>query len=312
MKYEKNKKFNRIIFGSLLAIMALMVACTTTPSADVAPQVPQIPAVQIPDAASSSVIPAINLRSYSAEAIEGDSSAIMWSLKSESPLMATHTAIHYDIVSHPGSFGTEIGPADSGYPSLTSEYASGSFGIPSDFSTGIIIPKGDMVYFRAHAMIDGMNYWTDEYTIKIMPRQAESQAIPAAPAVPAAVMTPFDGAPYDEYFFSADNKGIYPAELNLTQGDNVKFTFRVLQDNSNPDGLEFTTLLRDVWGTTKTVPVGGTSSVYFTAQSSFKFGVYIPGGVLEQVATITVLDEKGNILGSSAIGDSGMSGGYSY
>jgi hypothetical protein len=81
---------------------------------------------------------------------------------------ATHTAIHYDFTSHSGDLGTEDGPSAAGYPELTTEFASGNFPLPDDFSTQITPMRSGALYLRAHAIIDGKNYWTEETTISIM------------------------------------------------------------------------------------------------------------------------------------------------
>lgn len=94
---------------------------------------------------------------------------IYWEIGSELSRTITHTAIHYDIKSHPETFTFEDGPQDSGYPFLTTEYTLGNFSVPGEFTAGFIVPNtANNIYFRAHAIIDGKNYWTEEQSIGIV------------------------------------------------------------------------------------------------------------------------------------------------
>ena len=114
------------------------------------------------------VMPTISVVAVPSFVKEGELIRVSWKIESEKPLTATHTAIHYDVASYPGVFTTEIGPQASGYPSLTKEYASGEFPVPDEFLTSFNIPEGaDRVYFRAHTIIEGNNYWTDEKGIGV-------------------------------------------------------------------------------------------------------------------------------------------------
>ncbi len=93
--------------------------------------------------------------------------SISWKVQSFTTTQITHTAVHYDYASHPGEFGFDIGPAQSGYPLLTQEYKSGSFNIPDTFTASITGDKEGVLYLRAHAIIGGKNYWAEEKELEI-------------------------------------------------------------------------------------------------------------------------------------------------
>ncbi len=94
---------------------------------------------------------------------------VTWNIKS--PLMKIlHTAVHYDYASHPGILGKDVTPEQAGYPTLTTEFASGNFTVPRAFQAQILPDKEGMLYLRAHAIVDGKHYWTEERTAEIKSR----------------------------------------------------------------------------------------------------------------------------------------------
>lgn len=86
-----------------------------------------------------------------------------------SPTSINHTSIHFGNVSEPGQLGTDIAPSDTKYTDLVKEFASGNFDIPLQFVGNAQIAKTGTYYLRGHAVIDGKNYWTDEYTLEVLP-----------------------------------------------------------------------------------------------------------------------------------------------
>lgn len=112
--------------------------------------------------------PTISIIDSPESAKEGHNVRIVWGIRSDVPKSATHTAVHYDLLSHAGDFGTKIAPGISGYPFMTQEYIQGAYPVPGKYYTDFRAPFGvKSIYFRAHSIIDGMNYWTDEQMIRI-------------------------------------------------------------------------------------------------------------------------------------------------
>lgn len=100
----------------------------------------------------------VEVLSAPAAAAAGKSFEVSWRVNSPVQKNIPHTAIHYgpDSKSEPLTL--------TSYPSLT-PVQNGT--IPADFSTNITISRTGIIYFRAHAIIDGTNYWSDEKMIAV-------------------------------------------------------------------------------------------------------------------------------------------------
>ena len=93
-----------------------------------------------------------------ATAVTGKSFDVIWRVNSPSEKTIPHTAIHYG----PQSQAEPLTLAS--YPSLTTAQ-NGT--IPANFSAKIIINTTGTIYFRAHAIVDGVQYWSPERTITV-------------------------------------------------------------------------------------------------------------------------------------------------
>jgi hypothetical protein len=100
----------------------------------------------------------VEVLSAPAAAAAGKSFEVSWRVNSPVQKNIPHTAIHYgpDSKSEPLTL--------TSYPSLT-PVQNGT--IPADFKANITISKTGIIYFRAHAIIDGVNYWSEEKMITI-------------------------------------------------------------------------------------------------------------------------------------------------
>jgi hypothetical protein len=91
-------------------------------------------------------------------AIPGKSFDVIWRVNSPDEKTIPHTAVHYGPQS-------EAEPLTlTSYPNLTPPQ-NGM--IPANFSAKIIINSTGITYFRAHAIIDGVNYWSPEKNITV-------------------------------------------------------------------------------------------------------------------------------------------------
>ena len=240
-----------VLFVCILIIF--LAGCQVEEVPEPAPEEP-VPVKKI------EVVPSVSLISVPTSVKDNESLAVRWKIDSEGPLTALHTAIHYDITSRPGTFTTEVGPQDSGYITLTKEYASGEFSVPDEFSAQFSIPRGiDNMYLRAHAIIDGKNYWTDETVVNVE-NVVIKPVIPPAPKV-------------KEFVIEGDDDALYPDTITVKKGDAVKITFLVRTKEVYFGGLDFRS---DVWGTTNKIKKGGNATVEFTADKSFEFKSYWP------------------------------------
>jgi plastocyanin len=71
----------------------------------------------------------------------------------------THTAVHWDSVPHP----EPTGPAEYGDNLTAPEQGT----IPANFSAELSFAEAGTYYYRAHAIIEGENYWSEEQTVAV-------------------------------------------------------------------------------------------------------------------------------------------------
>ncbi len=205
------------------------------------------------------------------DAIVDETFSITWRIESETKTIP-HTAVHYDYSSHAGSFGTDVTPGASGYTELTPDFAQGSFDIPNTFTVSITPTRSDesgMLYFRTHAIIDGMQYWTDERSIPLTEREVISEEQEEM----QAQVTSFTIYADDKGFYNINGDKI--TEINVNNGENVKIKFNVWQVGVYYGGLDFRSP-ESVWGDTKRVLPGASTTVEFTASETFEVKSYWP------------------------------------
>lgn len=109
--------------------------------------------------------PVIAVATPHTAARSGEQLAVIWVVSERAGDVASHAAIHWGTASMPGKLGPEVAPADVPYTSLTPEFAQGGFPLPDDFTAHVTFPEPGTYYYRAHAIVGGSNYWTDEYVI---------------------------------------------------------------------------------------------------------------------------------------------------
>ena len=162
---------NKLLAIGFLSLLLIVSGCVQPPSTT-------SPGTTPPTPPATNEVPSIYL-SYgtSSSATEGQPVSFGWDIGADTGGVlqgagfgATHTAVHFDTVSHSGSWGTDVTPAQSGYADFTKEYASGNYAFPATFNGTAIAPAGGsgLLYFRAHAIIDGKNYWTPEQSIPLL------------------------------------------------------------------------------------------------------------------------------------------------
>ncbi|MBI4434718.1 hypothetical protein HY635_02790 [Candidatus Uhrbacteria bacterium] len=107
------------------------------------------------------------VQSPPAGARAGTPTAFTWEVRAPVGATATHTAVHWGTSSTSGDLGTEVAPGAAGYPNLLPDYAQGNFSLPRTFSGAITFPTAGTSYYRAHAIIDGKNHWSPEYSVVV-------------------------------------------------------------------------------------------------------------------------------------------------
>lgn len=116
----------------------------------------------------------VDILNAPASALVGKSFDVIWKVNSPVQKTIPHTAIHYG----PDSQGEPL--TLSSYPNLTTAQTGT---IPSNFSVKMILNNTGTTYFRAHAIVDGIHYWSSERTISITgsPAEIKLTSVPKRP-----------------------------------------------------------------------------------------------------------------------------------
>ena len=107
---------------------------------------------------------AVSLAVLPKEATGGGTVTFTWKIEGL-PTTINHTSVHYGFISNPGKLSAEVKPTDTKYTDMVSDFANGKYDIPLAFTGNTKIASAGAYFFRAHALINGKNYWTDEYTL---------------------------------------------------------------------------------------------------------------------------------------------------
>lgn len=154
----------KIIFWiASIAIVSLLISgCVSTPTGTpTGTPTPVVTPVMTPTATPTPApTPATSIMVLTAPAtaVAGQSFVVSWRVNNPTQINIPHTAVHYGPVSKSEPLTL------SSYPSLTKP--QGGI-IPADFNANITINNAGIIYFRAHAIINGTNYWGDEQMITI-------------------------------------------------------------------------------------------------------------------------------------------------
>jgi cytochrome c553 len=110
-------------------------------------------------------VPTVTIKNIPASVSEISQIEILWAVSGEG-MSASHNEIHYGPKSNPGTLGTDV-DSPAGYSSLTTEFSSGDYQLPMDFSTTITPEGTGTIYLRAHSVIDGKHYWSEEKEVVV-------------------------------------------------------------------------------------------------------------------------------------------------
>jgi hypothetical protein len=102
----------------------------------------------------------INVTSYPLNVIEGTNFTIQFEVSGGTNQgNISHAAVHW---------GSKSGGEDIKDYGRFSKVYTGR--VPQKFSVELIAPESGIIYFRAHALIDGADVYSNEYEIRINPR----------------------------------------------------------------------------------------------------------------------------------------------
>lgn len=190
----------------ILAVFAalIMAGCTPEPPAGQAVE-PQITATTAPD------------RGTVGEKIEFN-----WGITAEEGTVATSTAVRYGKGSTPGELGRDVAPADTTYDGAPTAHVS--VPLPDTFTSALWTGSKGTLYYRFHAVINGENYWSEEYSIEIAPEAEEIEVV--EPTIPDVSPTPEPEPESEEaelHVIIVKDDVFDPDELTIKVGDTVQW-----------------------------------------------------------------------------------------
>lgn len=192
---------------------------------------------------------------------------INWKVNSVSQISIPHTAVHYG----PGHVPDPKGPQD--YPNASS-FLSGT--IPGAFSADLKIDKAGTYYFRAHAIINGANFWSDEKAITV-------KAVSPQPAP----------APSVSYSLEADDSGFYFANgtsvssISAPANSSMTLTLKTRVQNVYYGGLDYRS---QKFNSPSVAPGGNWTSPSVMVDGDFSIVSYWPSsGVSKAILNIVAV-----------------------
>jgi len=156
---------------ALLAVVVLLSGCVGQP-ANQAGSSGNTPTGAAIAAASAGVA----VLTAPAKVVENTRFPVTWKVSTPDASAITETVLYYDRLSHAGAAPTAMQPSMLKYASVTPKQKGT---VPATF-TDYVAPgaaAGDTtgkIYFRAYALVGGLNYWSDEYAVEVAPKPAVS------------------------------------------------------------------------------------------------------------------------------------------
>jgi hypothetical protein len=178
----------KIIFwmAAIAIVSSLISGCVSAPQGTPTPVVTPVMTPTPTATATPMTTPAptpgasVVVLTAPATAVAGQGFVVSWRVNNPTQVTIPHTAVHYgpDSKSEPLTLKS--------YPNLT-PVQNGT--IPADFSSNITISQPGIIYYRAHAIIEGANIWSDERTITITAPANVSSMATQAPTATATTST---------------------------------------------------------------------------------------------------------------------------
>lgn len=105
----------------------------------------------------------IEVLDYPAQVSDDQPFVVKWRIDGE-PKNIEHTAIHYDYEPHDANY--------TAYRSVSAIYEGKS---PKEFSANINALKVGFVFFRAHAIVEGKHYYSEEMKVEVIPYASQEE-----------------------------------------------------------------------------------------------------------------------------------------
>lgn len=197
-------------------VMVILAVLTAFVVAGCTPQPPVVPAVE----------PQFTVITAPGSGTVGEKIEFNWGITAEEGTIAASTAVRYGKGSTLGELGKDIAPADTTYDRAPTAYTSVT--LPDTFISALWTGSEGMLYYRFHAVIEGENYWSDEYSIEIAPEAEEVEVaeptVPSEPSVPEPAPEPEQEPEEAELHAIIVKDDVFdPEELTIKVGDTVQW-----------------------------------------------------------------------------------------
>jgi hypothetical protein len=155
---------------ALLAVMVLIAGCVGQSASQPATQ--GSPAKTPTETTSTPPGVGVTVTSAPANVLENTRFQVSWNVFAAQPTAIAGTLVYYGGASHAGAAPTALPPSTFNYQSYTPTQK----GVTPASMTDYVLAgsaAGDSpgkLYFRAYAIIDNLNYWSDEYVVDVYPR----------------------------------------------------------------------------------------------------------------------------------------------
>lgn len=141
-----------MIRGLIIAVSLMVLSgCISAP--------PEIATTPTETPLASTIEPAIRMISYPANVTGEENFTVVWEVSGGVLGEISHSAIHW---------GFKAGRADVTDYGRFSKVQKGK--TPKEFIVEIKAPDSGTIYFRAHAIVDGIDLYSAEYRIAVNPR----------------------------------------------------------------------------------------------------------------------------------------------
>lgn len=151
-------KLAYVAFSIVISSLVISGCISQQPAGTPAPTVVPTPTVTTIPAPTQQPGTSVEVLSAPETAVLGKSFDVAWRVNSLQVKTIPHTAVHYG----PKSQNEPL--TLTSYPNLT-PIQNGT--IPANFSAKITLNLTGITYFRAHAIIDGVSYWSPEQIITV-------------------------------------------------------------------------------------------------------------------------------------------------
>ncbi len=206
----------------------------------------------------------------------GDIFLVSWRVDSEAKT-TPHMAVHYGRFSVPNPSGPDDYPSASVFLCSRQQCS-----LPGFFSVSLGIFDAGTYYFRAHAVIDGNNVWSEERTIEVSDTSANQPTPEVNQPMPSSTSY-YDIEADDHGFYSADSSRI--SSLSVSRGSEAALKFAVRKENVYYGGLDF----RGCGVLSNTTKPGDSIEVRFVPESDCDITSYWPlSGVKKSALHVSV------------------------